>query len=328
VHQKQQSQVNAEAQEAMTQQIRGDSQRRLSWRAADASRSVSVVMLTHNRPDITRQAIDSLLNTLRGNFELIIFDNASDAPTVSMLRGYAKDPRVKLTFAERNFGVSGGRRRAAKAATGDYLFFIDSDIVIDDADLLVKLIERLEDTPDAGACCCRVVFPNGEVQFNGGRLEQVRPGVVRFGLVDSGKRIDDLSTLEERECEWIPGGATMWRRDAHERFEPSDKMLGAFEDNEMCLRVRKAGVRLLNCPTATVTHYHHTFRQEQDTRYLQSRYDRERIITSMGVLLRDHGLLVHDDDLYRMVGLNGLDQAAIVARLQQAADAGKTNETA
>ncbi len=163
----------------------------------------------------------------------------------------------------------------------------------------------------AAACCCRVVFPDDRIQFNGGQMVRTEKPLVRYLFIDVGKNKDDRTTLQPVECDWIPGGATMWRREWFERFPTHPEALGAFEDNEVCLRVRKAGGKLLNCPTATVVHHHHTFRDDTEPAYLAARYDRERILATLRLIYREHGLIIDDPEVYGMIGLEGANREDI-----------------
>src|SRR5690625_2896892 len=62
------------------------------------------------------------------NFEIIVADNHSDDETVAWVREYA--PEVKVVELDRNYGYAGGNNRAAAAATGDILLFLNNDVAV------------------------------------------------------------------------------------------------------------------------------------------------------------------------------------------------------
>lgn len=92
------------------------------------SPTISVVMPTHNRPAYLAMAIDSVLNQTYKNFEFIIVDNGSDAPTRQILKNFARlDSRIKLIFLPQNKGISYARNLGNDLARGKYIVVMDSD---------------------------------------------------------------------------------------------------------------------------------------------------------------------------------------------------------
>ena len=186
--------------------------------------------------------------------------------------------------------------------SGDYIVFLDNDIETKEG-WLEHLVARMESDPKIAACCCRVLFPNGEVQFCGGGT---RKGAerIRFDLLHTGKSAEDLSTLEEVDCDWVPGGATIFRRDVLEKFPYDTKMAGAYEDNDWSIRVREAGYRLVNAPLATVIHHHLNFNPavKGDKHYIDQRYNKERLEKTLVYFYRKHGLFIDEEDLYTSIG--------------------------
>lgn len=89
---------------------------------------LSVVMPTYNRPAYLVEAIESVLAQTYGNFEFIIIDNGSEAPTRQILKNFARqDSRIKLVFLPHNKGISYARNLGNDMARGDYIIVMDSD---------------------------------------------------------------------------------------------------------------------------------------------------------------------------------------------------------
>ncbi|MNY03130.1 hypothetical protein D3C86_1357340 [compost metagenome] len=106
-----------------------------------------------------------------------------------------------------------------------------------------------------------------------------------------------------RDCDWVPGGATLIRRAVFERFPYDLSISGAYEDNDWSLEVRKAGYQLLNAPLARVIHHHMNFSEEiqKDDWYRSRRYDHEKLRRTLLSFYRKHGLLIDDEALYRFL---------------------------
>lgn len=104
---------------------------------------LSVLMTAYNREKYIAEAIESVLASTYANFELIIVDDASTDTTVSIARKYeAKDNRIKVYVNEQNLGQFPNRNRAVDYATGEYIYYLDSDdtIIIDGLEKLVSLM--------------------------------------------------------------------------------------------------------------------------------------------------------------------------------------------
>lgn len=83
-------------------------------------------MPTYNRANSITNAINSVLMQSFTNFELIIVDDGSTDKTAEILNKCYNDSRIIYTPI-RNQGVSNARNVGLKCATGDFIFFLDSD---------------------------------------------------------------------------------------------------------------------------------------------------------------------------------------------------------
>lgn len=110
--------------------------------------TVSVVIATHNRPELLRTAVAAVTDQdYAGDIECIIVFDQSE-PDMSLT---VDDPhrRVRVTAnTERTPGLAGARNTGILAATGDYVAFCDDD----DAwrpTKLTRQIDAMEAMPDA-----------------------------------------------------------------------------------------------------------------------------------------------------------------------------------
>ena len=82
---------------------------------------ISVIIITRNRAKELERNLNILKN-IKGNFEVIVFDNASTDDTEQLIKN--KFPHVKYIKSKSNVGPSKGRNIAVKMAQGEYLFFL------------------------------------------------------------------------------------------------------------------------------------------------------------------------------------------------------------
>jgi glycosyltransferase involved in cell wall biosynthesis len=88
---------------------------------------ISVIMLTYNREDMVRRAIESIRNQTFADFEYIIVDNGSSDCSGAIADEYAtQDSRIKVIHRKRG-NIGSGRNAGLDAAKGQYITFIDDD---------------------------------------------------------------------------------------------------------------------------------------------------------------------------------------------------------
>jgi glycosyltransferase involved in cell wall biosynthesis len=110
---------------------------------------VSVLMTAYNREKYIGEAIESVLSSTYGGFELIIVDDGSTDNTVAIAKEYAaKDSRTKVYVNPHNLGDYNNRNKAASYAKGKYLKYVDSDDLIY-PNSLEMFVNGMEKFPEA-----------------------------------------------------------------------------------------------------------------------------------------------------------------------------------
>nr|WP_050325746.1 glycosyltransferase family 2 protein [Enhydrobacter aerosaccus] len=88
---------------------------------------VSIVMPVYNVENYIVSSIKSVLNQTYKNFELIIVIDGSKDNSEAIAREFEKaDSRVKV-YTKPNGGISDARNYGLNIATGDFIYFLDSD---------------------------------------------------------------------------------------------------------------------------------------------------------------------------------------------------------
>ncbi len=92
---------------------------------------VSVVVPVYNVEKYLRACVDSVLGQRFQELDVILIDDGSTDGSPEICDEYAEaDPRVRV-FHQKNRGLSGARNRGIELASGEYLYFLDSDDTID-----------------------------------------------------------------------------------------------------------------------------------------------------------------------------------------------------
>jgi glycosyltransferase involved in cell wall biosynthesis len=98
---------------------------------------VSIIIPTFNRAQFLGAAIDSALAQGEG-VEVIVVDDGSTDGTAALLAGYGD--RVR-SLRQSNQGASAARNLGAERANGEYLFFLDSDDLLE-PDAIAALLKH------------------------------------------------------------------------------------------------------------------------------------------------------------------------------------------
>lgn len=122
---------------------------------------VSVVIVNYNRCDDLRLALNSVARQDYPRVETIVVDNNSSDASRQMLA--SEFPSVRTILLNENIGMDGYSAGFA-AAAGTYIFQMDNDSEMPDADVLSQVVKRFESSePNLAAVATRVEeFKPGE----------------------------------------------------------------------------------------------------------------------------------------------------------------------
>ncbi|QFZ21262.1 glycosyltransferase [Saccharothrix syringae] len=218
---------------------------------------VSVVMLVRNRLEYTRRALASLARA-SGDFEVVVVDNGSRDGTAEHLAAVDLGHPLTVLRHEDDRGGSERRNTGAAAARGEYLFFLDNDVLVDDPRVVEVLAAELAADPGLGAVSPLLLYP-GEVELvqcaGGGSTVDGRIGAVGRG------RPPGPEHREHREQTWAPTAALMVRHSSFRRvggFDEAFDPVSLCEDVDLCCRLRAGGERLRYVGSVAVRHFEGT----------------------------------------------------------------------
>lgn len=126
-------------------------------------KKVSIIIPVYNVEEYLEECLESVLNQLYKNLEIILIDDGSTDRCPYLCDYYAtKDNRVKVIH-KRNGGAASARNFGLKIASGEYINFVDSDDYVDKY-YIQKLAEQLENTKsDISVCSYISIFADEKV---------------------------------------------------------------------------------------------------------------------------------------------------------------------
>ena len=225
---------------------------------------LSVVFLNYNTRDLTRQALSSVLAAAEGlEVEIFVVDNASVDGSADMVA--EEFPQVKLIRNAANVGFAAGNNVALRQVTGEYVLLINTDTIVR-RDALRTMVEFLDAHPEAGACGCKILDPDGTLQLDSRRGFPTplaafckMSGLSRFfpkHPLIAHYHMTYLDPEQTAEVEVLSGSCMMVRKAAMDQVGLLDEdyfMYG--EDIDWCYRFHQAGWKIYYVPTTSIIHF-------------------------------------------------------------------------
>lgn len=108
----------------------------------------SIIIPLYNKEKYIQRAVDSVLNQTYQNFELIIVDDGSTDGSLSAIKNYTGNPKIRI-ISQNNKGACSARNTGINSAMYKYIIFLDAD----DAwmeNFLKEICNLINQYPDCG----------------------------------------------------------------------------------------------------------------------------------------------------------------------------------
>lgn len=214
---------------------------------------VSVLMCTHNRGAAAARCLESLLRQdyRPGLLDVSVFDDASDDGSPALLRPAVERlaaggaAGARLFEGRENLQIAAGRSLLEKKISPDaeFVCFLDDDAELQPG-ALSALAAFLRANPRAGAAGPRIAALSA-------------PGITahKANFVSWAGRYTERDSGAPLDCDWLNSTCLMVRASALAQaggFYPG--FYTAHEEVDLCLRLKRAGWRVVYLPGVTVLH--------------------------------------------------------------------------
>ncbi len=263
---------------------------------------LSVVVPSMNKVDLLRQTIDALVKQEAGinrQWEVVVVNDGSTDGTADFLGtidGTGENPLLRVVSPPHNVGRAKARNLGAQAATGNYILFMDDDIVAP-AGLVKAHLDLLESRPGNGTIGYAVTAPEVVDAPHFSYLDS--RGVAKLSeAMAPGRFFVTQNAAISREAFLSIGG-----------FDEDFSSYG-FEDMEVAFRLEdNAGIQFLALKEPVPLHVHHHTLQE----YLDKKVECGR--HSLPHLARLHPRRIVEMKLHHVVDYEGQAHLGLLSRL-------------
>jgi GT2 family glycosyltransferase/SAM-dependent methyltransferase/flagellar biosynthesis chaperone FliJ len=231
---------------------------------------VSIIIPTKDNVKILKQCIQSILDkTSYSQYEIVIVDNQSlIKDTFDYYESINNNPRIRILHYDKPFNFSAINNFAVAHVNSAYILFLNNDTEVISGDWLSAMVEHAQ-RENVGAVGAKLIYPNNTVQHAGvilgiignppigGHSHRYFPGQ-HGGYCGRATIIQNISA--------VTAACLLMRKEIFERvggFE--EKLAIAFNDVDLCLKIRQEGYVIVFTPYAQLYHHESLSRGYEDT---------------------------------------------------------------
>jgi len=159
---------------------------------------VSVIIPTYNRGKYIEDTLNQVLRQTCKDLEIIIVDDGSTDDTAGILKEYVRRGLIVYHY-QKNQGPAGARNSGVQAAHGQYIYFFDSDDMIE-PDTIKTLLAEAQGSERADVIYGKAVFCHEETGVMLPTKYHYSQGLIFFDLLRKGNTISMGTALVKKIC--------------------------------------------------------------------------------------------------------------------------------
>ena len=226
---------------------------------------ISIIIPTKDKVKYLKKCIQSILEkTSYKNYEIIIVDNNStESSTFQYYKDLEKNKDVRIFYYRRKFNFSAINNFAVSKINTNYVLFLNNDTEVINKGWLSEMLQYIQ-KDDVGIVGAKLLYPNKTIQHAGLQIGY-------YGIAGHTYRYMKDEALyffnpqEIREVSGVTGACLLIKKDLFNRVKGFDdiNLKIAFNDVDLCLKVRKLGYKIVYTPYARLYHYESLSRGSQ-----------------------------------------------------------------
>ncbi len=239
---------------------------------------VSIIIPNKDHKDDLKRCIESIeeKSTYR-NYEYVIVENNSTDPETFLYYDELKRelPNLRVETYKEAFNYSAINNFGAAFAEGEYLLLLNNDTEVINPDFIKEMLGYCL-RPDVGACGARLYYEDGSIQHAGVvvGLGGLAGHVFAKTEHDYHGYMNRISSAQDMSA--VTAACMMVRKSVYDQVEGFyEGMAVAFNDVDLCMKITKAGYRIVYNPAAELYHYESKSRGNEDTKAKVARFEQE-----------------------------------------------------
>lgn len=238
---------------------------------------ISILIPNKDHIDDLKKCLDSVKEkSTYTNWEIIVIENNStEERTFEYYRQIQLDPRFKVVTWSGEFNYSAINNYGVQYAKGDYILLLNNDIEVITPDWLEQML-MFAQRADVGAVGAMLYYPDNTIQHAGVivGLGGVAGHSHKYTPKGDPGYMNRLTIAQNYSC--VTAACLLTSRKVWEAVGGLDENFKvAFNDVDLCMRIRKAGYLIAWTPYAEMYHHESKSRGGEDTPEKQKRFEGE-----------------------------------------------------
>ncbi len=238
---------------------------------------VSIIIPNKDEKETLKTCIESIREkTEYDNYEIIIVENNSTTEEIfQYYKELSQDPRIRLLRWKKEFNYSAINNYGVSHAKGEYLLFLNNDVKVITPGWIKEMLGVCQ-RPEVGAVGVKLIYPDNTIQHAGcvigiggiaGHMFVDMPAN-RTGYLHKASILQDMSA--------VTAACMMMKKTAFEEAGGfTEKLSVAFNDVDLCLKVRKNEKLIVYDPYVQLYHMESKTRGAEDSTEKVRRFQEE-----------------------------------------------------
>jgi GT2 family glycosyltransferase len=241
-----------------------------------ASPRCSIIVPLYGRMDFMEYQLAFFARTLAADHEIIyVLDDPTRQRELEFLSAscYARFRRpFTLVGLAENLGYAPANNAGLRLAAGEYICFLNSDVFPDESNWLEFMLQTAKDDPKVGIVGALLVFEDETVQHDGCTYEQLPEFGNWVFCMHPDKGMTSPKALRVHEVGGVTGACMVMKAELARSVGGFDQgyVIGAFEDADLCEKVKTAG---FSCVVDQRARLYHLERQSQGNQAASWRFN-------------------------------------------------------
>jgi GT2 family glycosyltransferase len=217
------------------------------------NKALSIIIVAHNREELTRQCFEALCRAeMPQSCEVLLVGNGCSDGTPAIPAEFSSRLKdVRYLNDHHNVSYAHANNEAARIARGCRLLFLNNDVMVAPASLAC-ILKAMDDDKTVGATGVKLLYPDTGAIQHAGMFQMLWGYASNYGV---GGRADDPRFAASREVFAVTGAMLCVDRDLFEKVDGFDEDFWfGYEDVDLCLKIRKAGKKIIYLPQAASVH--------------------------------------------------------------------------
>lgn len=241
-----------------------------------AEPKVSIIIPNKNHVRDLRRCLGSVFGkTTYMDYEVIIVDNGSDDPeTLAYYEALKVHPRVVFCCLDIPFNYSTLNNFAAKHASGEYYILLNNDTEVITPGWIEEMLMYVQ-REDVAAAGAMLYYPDDTIQHAGIILGLGADRIAGHPFYRYGRRETGYMgrLCYSQNMSAVTAACMMVKASVYQEIGGFDERFAvAYNDVDLCMRMRKAGYLIVWTPHAELYHYESRSRGQEDTPEKRNRF--------------------------------------------------------